>query len=190
MNKTLVFSSLGVIALLGAVGWAIGSDGHEREGHEYGERRGFFVDASMHTQDPVYQAECGGCHLAFPPGLLPATSWQRIMTGLQDHYGDNASLDAATVERIGNFLQATAADANGWGRSSRIARSLEGREPPMRITETTYFRRHHEEIPGRLVLNNPDVGSYSRCEACHQGAARGDFNEHAVRIPGVGRWHD
>ena len=29
--------------------------------------------------NPVYVEECGSCHMAYPPGLLPALSWQKIM---------------------------------------------------------------------------------------------------------------
>lgn len=32
--------------------------------------------------------------------------------------------------------------------------------------------------------------SFSNCNACHQGAEAGVYNEHRVRIPGVGRWDD
>lgn len=190
MNRFLTLSLLGTLAWMGIAGWVIGGDRHEREDRERREHPGWFSDSRMRAQDPLYQTECGGCHLAYPPGLLPAASWERIMAGLGEHFGDDATLEAATAERVRRFLQANAADANGWGRSGRIARSLRGQAPPLRITDTLYFQRHHEEIPSKLVQTNPDVGSYSRCEACHQTAARGDFDEHRVRIPGVGRWDD
>jgi len=32
--------------------------------------------------------------------------------------------------------------------------------------------------------------SFSNRNACHQGAEAGVYNEHRVRIPGVGRWDD
>ena len=44
---------------------------------------------------PAYRQECASCHTAYPPGMLPAASWQRIMTGLDKHYGTDAALDAA-----------------------------------------------------------------------------------------------
>ena len=42
---------------------------------------------------PAYVRECGDCHVAYPPGLLPATSWRRLMAGLDRHYGSDASLE-------------------------------------------------------------------------------------------------
>ena len=59
---------------------------------------------------PKYQQECAACHLAYPPGLLPAASWQRLMGNLPQHFGTDASLDPATVKEIGQWLQAHAAD--------------------------------------------------------------------------------
>ena len=32
--------------------------------------------------DPVWKAECGSCHIAYPPALLPAASWRAVMSGL------------------------------------------------------------------------------------------------------------
>ena len=44
---------------------------------------------------PAYKQECAGCHMAYPPGMLPAGSWSRMMKGLDQHYGTDASLDPA-----------------------------------------------------------------------------------------------
>lgn len=54
---------------------------------------------------PAYKAECAACHTAYPPGLLPAVSWQRIMNGLDHHYGVDASLDKVTVLQLSTWLQ-------------------------------------------------------------------------------------
>ena len=45
----------------------------------------------------AYTQECAACHTAYPPGLLPAASWNRVVTGLDKHCGTDAALDAATV---------------------------------------------------------------------------------------------
>ncbi len=141
------------------------------------------------ADDPQYLEECGACHLAYPPGMLPAASWQRVMSGLEDHFGENAELDAETARHITDYLTANAADQSSTGRAPNVARTI-GKDAPLRFTETRYFLRKHDEIPRRLVVDNPDVGSFSRCEACHTGAERGNYDEHQVRIPGVGRWDD
>ena len=42
-------------------------------------------DRELFEQDALYIEECGACHLAYPPGLLPVQSWRGIMSDLEDH---------------------------------------------------------------------------------------------------------
>jgi len=119
-----------------------------------------------------WAAECGSCHLAYPPQLLPAASWRKIMTGLDKHFGSDASLDAASAAEIGAFLERNA------GRGKK--RGTDG--GTLRITETRWFVRKHDEVRAS-GWKNPQVRSAANCGACHLGAARGDFDEDPVRIP-------
>ena len=57
---------------------------------------------------PAYTQECASCHTAYPPGLLPAPSWRRLLNNLPRHFGTDASLDAATVRELSGWLQAHA----------------------------------------------------------------------------------
>lgn len=137
-----------------------------------------------------YQSECGACHLAYPPGLLPARSWTVLMEGLDDHFGENAELDAATRSRMTAYLTEHAADhGTGW-LSKRILRSVGEARTPLRISEVPAIAREHDEIPRRLYRDNPEVGSLSNCTACHRRAEAGFYDEHRVAIPGYGRWDD
>ena len=40
----------------------------------------------------AWKAECGSCHAAYPPGLLPAPSWRAVMAGLDRHFGTDATI--------------------------------------------------------------------------------------------------
>ena len=44
--------------------------------------------------------ECAACHMAFPPQMLPARSWEALMGDLANHFGENAQLDAAAAADI------------------------------------------------------------------------------------------
>lgn len=130
---------------------------------------------------PVYVAECGSCHVAFPPRLLSADHWRRVMAGLDEHYGDDASLDAATRAQIENFLV-----ANG-GSGRRVA----GAGDPPRLTETAWFTREHDEVPAP-VWRDDRVKSAANCSACHTRADKGSYREGEIVVPGEGRrrWRD
>lgn len=124
------------------------------------------------TPLPSYQQECATCHMAYPPGLLPAPSWRRLMSELPHHFGSDASLDAATTQAISAWLEENA------GTSRRLREAA----APDRITTSAWFRRQHDEVPA-AVWKRASVNSAANCAACHPRAEQGDFNEHAVRIP-------
>lgn len=128
--------------------------------------------AAVIPQLPMYKTECAACHLAYPPGMLPASSWQRLMTHLPNHFGTDASLDPAALKELSNWLSSNAAT----GR--RVAEL----PPADRITRSAWFLRQHDEVPA-ATWQRPSIRSASNCAACHTGAERGDFNEHNVRIP-------
>ncbi len=132
--------------------------------------------------DPRYKEECSSCHMLYPPGLLPARSWQSMMLRLNDHFGESAMVDKATQEYLTNFLSVNAADRSALRRSQKIARSIANNDSPLRFTETQYFKRQHHEI-GANVWKRKAIGSPANCTACHSNAESGDFSEHAVRIP-------
>lgn len=122
------------------------------------------------ARNKVWQSECGECHVAYPPGMLPAASWRVLMSGLNKHFGSDASLDKATVREISDFLEKNA------GRRRHES------PPLLRITETRWFIHEHDEIAER-TWKNPRIKSPANCAACHPGAESGNFNEHNIRIP-------
>ena len=42
-------------------------------------------------KDAVVLKECGACHMAFQPQMLPKRSWGKIMSELPNHFGEDAS---------------------------------------------------------------------------------------------------
>jgi mono/diheme cytochrome c family protein len=121
---------------------------------------------------PQYKQECAACHLAYPPGMLPAASWKRVMAGLPKHYGTDASLDPATVKALSTWLGANA------GSYRRVSEA----PPQDRITTSNWFERAHREVPAN-AWKRAAIGSRANCAACHTRADKGDFDEDNVRIP-------
>ncbi len=120
----------------------------------------------------AYVQECAACHIAYPPALLPAASWQRVMTGLDKHYGTDASLDATTVAQLSAWLKTEA------GTGKRAAEV----PPQDRITRTAWFEHKHRKIDAP-VWKLVSVKSAANCAACHSRADQGDFDERSLRVP-------
>jgi len=154
---------------------------------KYGEHERSHSVLPVNKSD-LYQSECGSCHFAYQPGLLPARSWQKMMSGLDDHFGDNAELSVKSKTEISAYLQQGAADEQYARRSDKFKRGISSGDVPLRISELPYMQRKHDEIPTRFISGNPQVGSLANCVACHTQAARGNFDEDSVRIPNYGRW--
>lgn len=121
---------------------------------------------------PQYQQECAACHVAYPPGLLPAASWQRLMNTLPRHFGTDASLEPAAAKSLSGWLVANAARGRRAGEAP----------PEDRITRSAWFVREHDEVPA-ATWKLPAVKSAAQCAACHTQADQGDFRERNIRLP-------
>lgn len=130
------------------------------------------------VRNPAYRQECGSCHVAYPPQLLPAASWRALMNGLDRHFGSDASLDPASHAEILRYLE-----ANAGRRHARAAG-----KPQLRISETRWFvHEHAEELP-RDIWKHPAVKSAANCAACHTAADSGDYSGRSLRLPkGAGK---
>lgn len=137
-----------------------------------------FLAPDMALADDVFagtnakwKTECGSCHVAYPPQLLPALSWQRLMQDLNRHFGTDASVDTATAAEIGAFLENHASGKRG------IAA-----ETTLRVTGTAWFQREHRKVDAS-TWKNLKVKSAANCAACHTNAEAGDYHERGIRIP-------
>lgn len=121
-------------------------------------------------KNKTWQEECSSCHIAYPPQLLTADNWQRMMSTLDKHFGENAELDAADNKIITAFLKRYA----GYG-ARHSAKSL-------RISKTSWFTNEHDEVPSS-AWKNTAIKSAANCTACHIDAAKGDWSEDGVSMP-------
>lgn len=138
----------------------------------------------------LYIDECGSCHFAYQPGLLPQRSWNKLMANLQDHFGTDATLDEPEYTSIRRYLVANAADkAHQFKRSRKIDKKIYHYETPLAVTKTRYFIRKHDEIP-KYLITQKEVRSLSNCIACHTTADKGIYSERAIKIPNYGGWDD
>lgn len=119
-----------------------------------------------------YEAECASCHMAYPPALLSAKSWQNVMTTLGKHFGTDASVDAKTQAEITSWLV----------KNSTTRQKYSETAPENRITKTSWFIRKHDEVKVD-VWKRTSIKSPANCTACHLDAAKGNFSENSIKIP-------
>jgi hypothetical protein len=135
------------------------------------------------VNNPTYQEQCGACHFVYQPELLPSGSWEKILGGLDDHFGEEVDLDDESKKVIAEYLKTNAADYSSAKRAVKIMRSLRG-QTPIRITDVPYIRHKHEDddIPPD-AFQKKSVGSFSNCVACHTTAEKGIYDDDFVKIP-------
>lgn len=140
--------------------------------------------------DKQYREECGACHFAYQPGLLPARSWETLLTdqALRDHFGVNAELDDGTLKDIRDYAISNSAEKSWYKRSRKIAAATEHGPTPLRITGLRYIVRTHHDIPEKMITGNKDVKSLSFCDKCHTQAAKGIYDADTVNIPHYPNW--
>ncbi len=110
--------------------------------------------------------ECSACHLAFQPAFLPKASWKKMMSELENHFGEDASLDADAVAEIEDYLVANAS-----------RKKFKGDGAPQRITELRWFKNEHSEREAKNMMKKLKVKSLVECAACHKGAEMGLYDD-------------
>lgn len=133
-----------------------------------------------------WNAECGDCHLAYHPSLLPARSWHKMFDQQDQHFEEDLMLDEALITELLAYAAAHAAEQEPTEAAWKINTSLKPEESPLQITETKYWREQHSEIE-EAIWQRGDVRSKSNCAACHLDAEQGTFEDSAMRIPGQTR---
>jgi len=131
----------------------------------------------------AWEEECGACHMAFTPGMLPARSWVLMMEGLQDHFGEDATIEPDMARDITDFLVKHAADnPDASDVMKRIARSIPLQESPLRIIEGKMFKYYHDDIPNSM-WQREQISSRLNCISCHTRAQEGRYLQREIKIP-------
>ena len=116
-------------------------------------------------ENATWRAECGACHIAFPPALLSAGDWGEIMSRLDQHFGTDASLDASTRQEISDYLKRNGASNRLFGNSEELPR----------ITSSDRFVNKHR---GAIRLwRKGQIKTLTDCVSCHKDSDRETINE-------------
>ena len=170
-NIFIIFSACLLLTSFCHLAFADHDDDHEKRESKY----------LAPVNNDAFKQECGACHFSYQPGLLPSGSWEKILSILPSHFGEEVSLDDKSKNIISDYLRANAAERSTAKRAKKILKSLRG-QTPLRITEIPYIQeKHHELDPG--VFARESIGSRSNCIACHPTAEQGNYDDDFVKIP-------
>ena len=153
---------------------------------EFFDKSAGHMNGFLEVTDKTYLKECGSCHFPYSPGLLPAASWNRIMSQPDKHFGDNIKLDAATHSAILRYLADNAADKSPYLGSQILMEKINPNSPPARVMSVPRLRDKHYVMKEVIAKNgNIKVRTFANCDGCHQAAAKGDFGYAELVVPGV-----
>lgn len=133
------------------------------------------------VNNAVYKEQCGSCHFAYQPELLPSGGWKKILAEPDKHFGESLNLNTETKAAITGYLETNAAEHSNTKIAAKIIKSLRG-QIPIRITDIPYIQKKHRKI-GSDTLKRKSIGSLSNCSACHKKAEQGNYDEDYVSIP-------
>ncbi|MDT8338098.1 MAG: diheme cytochrome c [Sulfurimonas sp.] len=138
----------------------------------------------------LYKKECGSCHFAYQPGLLPSNAWAKMMSNLQNHFDTDATLEKDDFNAVLEYLHQNSAEkAMKYKRSNKIVKSIRHGEVPESISKTPYMVKKHREIREDLITQDEVKGLFN-CSACHTTAEKGIYSEKDILIPNYGKWED
>ncbi|MCB2192022.1 MAG: diheme cytochrome c [Deltaproteobacteria bacterium] len=183
MRRAVFFPLMFIILCLGASTAFSDHDDKHRKRYRHQERRGLGEYQVPPVTNPLYKEDCGACHMAYQPALLPAASWDKILGALPEHFGDQVDLSPQDRGALTNYLKTNAAESCGCKISRKILKSLGG-GAPLRISQLPYILHKHEDddIPAG-AFERESVGSRGNCKACHPTADQGQYDDDLVRIP-------
>ncbi len=135
------------------------------------------------VEHPLFYDECKSCHTLYPPFLLPQKSWVKMMDDLENHFGDDASLEEEDKISIQNYLVQNSSENSTKESAFKILKSIKD-EDIIAITKTSYWEQKHDDID-KMLFKNKKIGKISNCKACHQNIEQGLLNDKDIKIPSI-----
>ncbi len=128
-----------------------------------------------------FENECGSCHITYPPYLLPKKSWEIMMSDLENHFGDDASIDSETNLIISKFLEQNSAEYSTNEAAFKILKTTKDKNT-LAITKTPYWQNEHQDIEDKIFLDEK-IKSKANCNACHKDIEYGLIKSNLIKIP-------
>lgn len=134
----------------------------------------------------VYRKECGACHFAYLPGLLPARSWELVLQRANEHFGENLDLGPERTAQLRAYLLENAADKVPDRGSELLMARLDPKVTPARITALPRVYRDHVIVREVIKISTAiEARKLTNCDSCHRKAGEGSFANRDLIVPGL-----
>ncbi|KIM11376.1 MAG: hypothetical protein KU37_07035 [Sulfuricurvum sp. PC08-66] len=120
------------------------------------------VDAKVVA--PQMAQNCVECHIYYPPTMLPRDEWRAMMTNLEEHYGDDASVEEDSQAAMLAEYEAMTIDR---------VRFKEGRFNTS-VTTTDYWKKEHKAFD-EAYFKRHDLKK-TQCQKCHIHIEENSYN--------------
>jgi hypothetical protein len=168
---------------LGFQAAALGNDRFDPQSYP----KGGFAPVS----NPTYAKECGSCHFAYLPVLLPVRSWRAVLANTNEHFGESLGLSPATVAALQSYLAENAGDHSDRDGPAILFKYLSESRTPLRVTSLPMMHRNHEVVRSVIRTNaTMKIRSITNCAECHTKAGEGSFANRDLIVPGVTTSHE
>jgi hypothetical protein len=117
--------------------------------------------------------------LCIPPNLLPKHSWEKLMANLENHFGDDASLDKEDTKSILEFLVKYSAETSTKEASVKFLNSIKN-DDIIAMSQTTFWKNEHKDIP-KTVFEHEKIKSKANCKACHNDIEKGLIEDEKIK---------
>lgn len=138
-----------------------------------------FKPQDFEAQNELFVSECASCHTLYPPNLLPKKSWEVLMSDLENHFGDDASLEEDETKNILEFLVKNSAENSTQQASLLFLKSIANKDI-IAMSETKIWKKIHDDIPEDFFLHD-EIKSKANCKACHLDIEKGLLDNDQIK---------
>ncbi|WP_265936265.1 cytochrome C [Poseidonibacter antarcticus] len=101
------------------------------------------------------------------------------MSDLENHFGDDASIDKESNKEILAFLVKNSAENYTMEDSWNFLNSI-GDKDIIAMTQTSFWKKTHKDIP-KNIFDNKKIRSKANCKACHTDIEKGLIEDENIK---------
>ena len=101
------------------------------------------------------------------------------MGNLENHFGDDASIDDESNKNILAYLVKNSAEASSMESSWNFLNSI-GDKDIIAMSDTIFWKETHKDIPKELY-NHKDIKNKANCKACHSDIEKGLIEKENIK---------